>query len=157
VGPAFRVVGVFLPAVKVPLRYAEDQSWYVASIQSRPAYAPWVISRQVRREQRQHSCMVASIVSRRAGRTFSDLACGTGIHPIHHGARIHRNLREAAAPAHNFCTVGRCVQTGGANQPHPYLLAHVFQIAGFNWEYLGSREDLGYRDAQKTPRSTNTP
>jgi hypothetical protein len=72
-GPAFRAVGVFLPTVKLPLRYAQDQSWYVAPIQSRPAYAPWVISRQVRREQRHHSCMVASIVSRRAGRTFSDL------------------------------------------------------------------------------------
>src|ERR1039457_399134 len=36
--------------------------------------------------------VVASMVSRRTGRTRSHLASGTGIPLIHHGARIHRNL-----------------------------------------------------------------
>jgi hypothetical protein len=40
------------------------------------------------------SLTVASIASRRAGRC-SDLACGTGIHPIHHGTRIRHHVREA--------------------------------------------------------------
>src|SRR5580704_8452121 len=40
-------------------------------------------------------------------------------------------------------TGGRSVQTVGVRQPHDHLLAHVFQIADFMWEYLGSREDLG--------------
>jgi len=42
-------------------------------------------------------------------------------------------------------------------QPHDHLLAHVFQMTGFTWEHLGSRVDFGYGDAQKTPRSPNTP
>jgi len=49
------------------------------------------------------------------------------------------------------------METGGYRQPHHHLLAHVFQMTGFTWEYLGSREDFGYRDAQKTPRSPDTP
>jgi hypothetical protein len=49
------------------------------------------------------------------------------------------------------------VQAGGARQPHPHLLAHEFHMNGFNWEYFGLREDRGYRDAQKTPRSQNPP
>ena len=52
---------------------------------------------------------------------------------------------------------GAPMETGGDHLPHPHLLAHVFQMTGFTWEYLGSREDFGYRDAQKTPRSPNTP
>jgi hypothetical protein len=49
------------------------------------------------------------------------------------------------------------METGGDHLPHPHLLAHVFQMTGFTWEYLGLREDFGYRDAQKTPRSPDTP
>jgi hypothetical protein len=30
-------------------------------------------------------------------------------------------------------------------------------MTGFTREYLGLREDLGYRDAQKTPASPNAP
>jgi hypothetical protein len=30
-------------------------------------------------------------------------------------------------------------------------------MTGFTWEYLGSWEDFGYRDAQSTPRSPDTP
>jgi hypothetical protein len=47
--------------------------------------------------------------------------------------------------------------SGGPRQPHPHLLAHEFQMTGFTWEYSGLREDFGYRDAQKTPRSQNPP
>jgi hypothetical protein len=49
------------------------------------------------------------------------------------------------------------VQAGKARQPNPHLLAHEFQMTGFTWEHSGSREDFGYRDAQKTPRSQNPP
>jgi len=43
--------------------------------------------------------VVASIVSRRAGRTFSHLACGTGAHRMGHGARILRGLAGGAVAA----------------------------------------------------------
>jgi len=43
-----------------------------------------------------HSGIVASMVKRR--RMFSDLAWGTGITPIHHAARIHRDLNGAGVP-----------------------------------------------------------
>jgi hypothetical protein len=52
-----------------------------------------------------------------------------------------------AAPAR----AGAPVQNSGVCQPHPHLLAHVFQINGFSWEYFGSWEDFWYGDAQKTP------
>jgi hypothetical protein len=65
-----------------------------------------------------------------------------------------RRLTEPTAPARPH---GRCLQTGGVRQPHPHLLAHVFQMTGFTWEYFGLRVDFGYRAAQKTPRSPNPP
>ena len=55
---------------------------------------------------------------------------------------------------------GDVTPVGAANgvpQPHPHLLAHLFQITIFTWEYLGSREDFRYWDAHKTPRSLNPP
>jgi hypothetical protein len=45
----------------------------------------------------------------------------------------------------------------GSVRPHPHLLAHVFQMTGFTVEYLGLREDLVHRDAQKSPSSPNAP
>jgi hypothetical protein len=59
-----------------------------------------------------------------------------------------RRLTEPTAPARPH---GRCLQTGGVRQPHPHLLAHVFQMTGFTWEYFGLRVDFGYRAAQKRP------
>jgi hypothetical protein len=45
-----------------------------------------------------HRFTVASMVSRRAGRRFSDLACGTGVPRIRHGTRIrHDNRRHTVA------------------------------------------------------------
>src|ERR1700676_3839995 len=46
-----------------------------------------------------HKFTVASMVSRRAGRTFSDLACGTGVPRIHRGTRIRRDTFADAAAA----------------------------------------------------------
>ena len=88
-----------------------------------------------------HRLIVASMVSRRCTQAISDLACGSGAHRIR------------TAPLAG----GRSMHTGGPRQPHPHLLAHVFQMTGFTWEHLGSREDFGYRDAQKTPRSPDPP
>jgi hypothetical protein len=42
-------------------------------------------------------------------------------------------------------------------QPHPHLLAHVFQMTGFTGEYSGLVEPFVHPGAQKTPRSPNTP
>jgi hypothetical protein len=60
-----------------------------------------------------HNFTVASMASRRAGRTFWDLACGTGMHRIHHTARIHHNHCPAAStsnartvPAHAYQPLG---------------------------------------------------
>jgi hypothetical protein len=90
---------------------------------------------------RRTSCTVASMVSRRAGRTFSHLACGTGMH------RIRTAPARAGAPC----------RLAGVRQPHPHLLAHVFQMTGFTWEDLGLREDFVHPGAQRTPRSPNAP
>jgi len=54
-------------------------------------------------------------------------------------------------------TAGAPCRLAGVRQPHPHLLAHVFQMIGFTWEYLGLSEDFGCGDAQKTPRSPNAP
>jgi|HubBroStandDraft_3_1064219.scaffolds.fasta_scaffold48297_2 hypothetical protein len=50
-----------------------------------------------------HKFTVASMVNRRAGRTFSDLACGTGMHRTRHGAWIHRGNRSG------LCVLAACV------------------------------------------------
>ena len=53
---------------------------------------------------------------------------------------------------------GRALRADWRNrQPHPHQLAHVFQMAGFTWEYLGLREDFVHPGAQNPPRSPNTP
>ena len=46
-----------------------------------------------------HKFTVVSMVSRREGRTFSDLACGTGTCRIYCGTRIHRGLPGDVAAA----------------------------------------------------------
>jgi hypothetical protein len=66
---------------------------------------------------------------------------------------VHRGTPDP----HSARTGGRSMQTGGVRQPHPHLLAHVFQITGFTWEDLGFRVDFVHWDAQKTPSSPNTP
>ena len=63
------------------------------------ANAPMVDMHLHGRTRGHHKFTVVSMVSRRAGRTFSDLACGTGMHRIHHGARIHHDLPPARRTA----------------------------------------------------------
>jgi len=51
-----------------------------------------------------HKFIVASMVSRRPGRTFSDLVCGTGVHRIHYGTRIHRGKPETLRGICTLCS-----------------------------------------------------
>src|SRR5580700_7928300 len=62
-----------------------------------------------------------------------------------------RHIRTAPARAGAPCRLA------GVRQPHPHLLAHVFQITGFTWEDLGLREGFVHPGAQKAPRSPNAP
>ena len=67
--------------------------------------------------------------------------------------------REERGPPHPHSarTAGAPCRLAGVRQPHPHLLAHVFQMTEFTWEDLGLREDFVHPNAQKTPRSPNAP
>jgi hypothetical protein len=52
---------------------------------------------------------------------------------------------------HSARTGGGSGQTGGNLQPHPHLLAHVFQMTSFTGEHSGLREGFAHPAAKNSP------
>jgi hypothetical protein len=104
---------------------ANGQSYIVTSMvrrQNPPVFSHLSPSPMVERylhgpTRGDHKLTVASMVSRREGRAFSDLTSGTGMQQIYHVARIHHNLPSGPLRSSNGRTIPP--HTNQARWAHP--------------------------------------